>query len=109
MDESRRKFFGIGAAVAASLAIPAAAVAVDKTASEAVGPIMFEHTCDGGSSRYTPAEIAEMKESWPTRYVGCGTKFRWYFGTASMCPNCGFHYLVTIEDVKNNFYRRVSG
>ena len=60
MDQSRRKFFGIGAAVAAAAAIPAGAVEVDKAIDEAVGPIMYEHVCDGGKSRYTPEEIAEV-------------------------------------------------
>jgi hypothetical protein len=107
MDQSRRKFFGIFAAASAVAAIPAGAVVAEKAADEAVGPMMFEHTCDGGASRLTPQRVAEVQKDYPWTYRGCGTKFRWYFGTTAICPNCGYHYLLTIEDVKSNFYKRV--
>ncbi len=106
MDTSRRKFFGIGAAaVTAAVALPA--VAVEKPAEEAVGPMMFEHTCDGGASRITPQEVAEAQKECPWMFRGCGTKFRWWMGTVAMCPNCGYHYPLSLEDIKNNFYKRI--
>ena len=105
MDVSRRKLFGIGAAFAAAAAVPEIAEA--KPAEEAIGPMMFEHTCDGGASRNTPEYNKEIQREYPWMYRGCGAKFRWYFGTQAICPYCGYTYLVTIEDVKTGFYKRV--
>jgi hypothetical protein len=107
VDQSRRKFFGIGAAVAAAAAIPVGAIVTEKAAGEAVGPMMFEHVCDHGASRLTPEEVAEAQKEYTGAYRGCGTRFRWWFGTNAICPNCGWHYLLTIEDIKNHFYKRV--
>ena len=107
MNQSRRKFFGIGAAVAATAAIPAGAIVAEKAAGEAVGPMMFESVCDGGASRLTPEQVAEIQKEAPWMYRGCGTRFRWWWGTAAMCPICGYQYLVTLEDIKNHFYKRV--
>jgi hypothetical protein len=109
MDTSRRRFFGLGTAALAVAAVPVAAVEISKPSDDAVGPILLEHVCDAGSSRYTTKEIAEMKKDWPERYLGCGTKFRWYFGMMPICPNCGFHYQLTLEDIKTGFYKRISG
>ena len=106
MDQSRRKFFGIGAAVAAAAAIPAGAVEVDKAIDEAVGPIMYEHVCDGGKSRYTPEEIAEV-ESYRPRQWGCGTRFRWYFGVPPHCPKCGWAYDSTLKVLNSGIYKRI--
>jgi len=89
----------------AAAAIPA--VAAEKPADEAVGPMMFEHTCDRGASRLTPEEVTEIQKEAPWMYRGCGTRFRWWFGMPVICPNCGWHYVFTIEDVKTNFYKRV--
>ena len=44
MDQSRRKFFGIGVAVAAASAIPVGAIVAEKAADEVVGPILLERT-----------------------------------------------------------------
>ena len=105
MNLSRRKLFGIGTAAAAAAAVPEIADA--KPPSEAVGPMMFEHTCDGGASRVTPEIVRETQKEAPWMYRGCGTKFRWYWGTNAYCPNCGYCYLVTLEDVKSGFYKRI--
>jgi len=75
MDEPRRRFFSVGAAAAAALAIPAGAVAVEVT-DKAVGPIMYEHVCDGGRSRYSPEDLKWAEEHGRTQW-GCGTRFRW--------------------------------
>ena len=107
MDQSRRKFFGIGAAVAAAAAIPAGAIVAEKAAGEAVGPMMFEYVCDHGASRCTPEYIAEVQKESPWMYRGCGTRFRWWFGSMPICPTCGYCYQLTIEDIKNHFYKRV--
>ena len=105
MKTSRRNFFGFGAAIAAAAAVPEIADA--KPAEEAVGPMMFEHTCDGGASRMKPEEVAEAQKEYPWLYRGCGTKFRWWFGYHAVCPNCGYHYLQTMDDVKSGFYKRI--
>jgi anaerobic selenocysteine-containing dehydrogenase len=107
MDQSRRKFFGIGAAVAAAAAIPAGAIVAKKASDEAVGPMMFEHVCDHGASRYTPEYVNESQKDAPWRYRGCGTRFRWWFGVPPICPSCGWHYILTLEDIKTHFYKRV--
>lgn len=107
MDQSRRKFFGIGAAAVAAAAIPTGAVAVDKTVDEAIGPIILEHVCDGGKSHYTPKEVAEF-ESYGPRQWGCGTRFRWYFGVPPYCPKCGRAYEMTLAVLESGVYKRVS-
>jgi len=108
MDTSRRKFFGIGAAVAAAVAVPTGAVAVDKAVEEAVGPIMFEHVCDGGKSRWNPEDLAEYEKAFPGRKWGCGTRFRWYFGVPPVCPKCGWLYESRLEDLTSGVYKRIS-
>lgn len=109
MNQSRRRFFGLFPALAAATAIPNIAAVETKQADDAVGPIMFEHICDNGSSRYTTEELEEFKRTYPERYSGCGTRFRWYFGTMAICPNCGIAYSVSLDDAKKGFYKRVSG
>jgi hypothetical protein len=104
MDVSRRKLFGIGAAFAAAAAVPEIA---DAKPAEPVGPMMFEHTCDGGASRLTLKEVREVQKEAPWMYRGCGTTFRWYFGTLAMCPNCGYAYCVELKDIKSGFYKRI--
>ena len=105
MNLSRRKLFGIGTAVAAAAAVPEIADA--KPPSEAVGPMMFEHTCDGGKSRYTHQQVSDWEKECPWKTWGCGTTFRFWWGMPAHCPNCGYAYMVTIEDVKAGFYRRI--
>jgi hypothetical protein len=107
LDQSRRKFFGIGAAAVAAAAIPTGAVAGDKTVDEAIGPIILEHVCDGGKSHYTPKEVAEF-ESYGPRQWGCGTRFRWYFGVPPYCPKCGRAYEMTLAVLESGVYKRVS-
>ena len=106
MNPSRRKFFGIGAAAVAAAAVPAG-VSAEKPESASIGPMMFEHTCDGGASRHTPEEVAEVQKDYPWMYRGCGTRFRWWWGTPALCPNCGYAYQVNLEDIKTNFYKRI--
>ena len=104
---SRRSLFGFLPGLAA-LAVPEVAAAEkpeDKL--DQARPIILEHVCDHGASRYDPKELAEIQKEAPWIGVGCGTRFQWHWGTASICPNCGYHYLVTLEDLKNNFYKRV--
>lgn len=105
MDVSRRKLFGIGAAIAAAAAVPEIADA--KPAEEAVGPMIFEHTCDRGRSRHTEEEAKEIQKDAPWALVGCGTRFRWYWGTQAICPTCGWTYLLSLEDIKTGFYKRI--
>ena len=57
MKTSRRNFFGFGAAIAAAAAVPEIADA--KPAEEAVGPMMFEHTCDRGKSRLDAEQLKD--------------------------------------------------
>lgn len=111
MDQSRRKFFGIGAAVATAAAIPA--IAIEKKAKESVGPILLERTCDGGRSEMTAEDIqrweADLRDHYkgeiPAWFPGCGTKFQWYLsGGYPMCPNCGRAYLMTLEMLKSGKY-----
>jgi hypothetical protein len=111
MDQSRRKFFGIGAAFAAAAAVPVIATA--EPAKEAVGPILLERICDGGRSEMTAEEIKEweacmreygrdLSNRW---FPGCGTRFQWYLsGGYPMCPNCGRAYQMTLEMLKSGKY-----
>ena len=109
MDQSRRKFFGMGAALAAMSGIPVGAqLAVKEKKEEAIKPILLEHVCDCGASRVTAEEIAEARVYYPWAYIGCGTRFQWYWGTNPMCPTCGFVYNVTLDDLKSGFYKRIS-
>ena len=114
MDQTRRKFFGFGAAFVAAAAVPEVAQA--KPASEAVGPILLERICDGDRHKMTAEEIRNFDASitechgpdalrlhplWP----GCGTRFQWYFGGSyPICPNCGHMYQMTLEMLKSGKY-----
>jgi len=112
VDQSRRKFFGIGAAVAAASAIPAGAMVAEKSAREAVGPILLERTCDNGRGEMTAENVAAMDRSLieeygevPAWHRGCGIKFQWYLnGGYPMCPNCGRAYQMTLEMLKSGKY-----
>lgn len=105
MDVTRRKLFGIGTAAVAAAAVPAIADA--KPADEAVKPVILEHTCDGGASRITPEEVKEIQKEAPWMYRGCGTKFQFYWGNYAYCPNCGYAYICSLEDLKTGFYKRI--
>lgn len=107
MELSRRKVLSLGAVAAAFAAIPVAATIADNPKEKAVGPILLEHVCDGDKSRYTPEEIQEMGKDYPGRHWGCGTRFRWYLGVPPVCPNCGWRYLLSLEDLKNGTYKTV--
>jgi hypothetical protein len=113
MDQSRRKFFGIGVAVAAAAAVPAIAEAKP---TKAVSPILLERICDADRHKMTAEEIENfdalitechgpdalrLYPLWP----GCGTKFQWYFGGGyPYCPNCGRAYQMTLEMLKSGKY-----
>jgi len=97
---SRRGLFGLLPALA-TLAAPAIS-----ESSDPAGPIMYEHVCDAGRSRYTPEEIKWAEENGRT-YWGCGTRFRWYFGVPPYCPKCGWLYEMTIKVLESGIYRRI--
>jgi hypothetical protein len=99
---TRRKFLGLGAAVAAAVGMP---VAAEIKSPETVGPILLERVCDFNKSSYTAEGIREMEAArYPGWTWGCGTKFQWYFGSMCVCPNCGYHYLLTLEMLKSGKY-----
>jgi hypothetical protein len=109
MDESRRKFFNIGAVAIAAAAIPFGAIEINKTDDEAIGPIMYEHVCDHGKSGWNPKDLTEYEKEHPGRVWGCGTRFRWYFGVPPFCPKCGWAYEMTIKAISEGRYKLVSG
>jgi anaerobic selenocysteine-containing dehydrogenase len=96
----RRNFLqgcGLGVVVAA---VPAASYAVAKSKdSSVVGPILLERVCDHEKSRMSEEEWMYTKAH--SNYLGCGTRFRWYLGMSCICPNCGWTYIYTHEDLKN--------
>jgi hypothetical protein len=102
---TRRTLFSLFPALGA-LAVPVVAKADDP--EPAIQPIILEHTCDGGKSRYTSEEIREI-ESYGPRQWGCGTTFRWHFGVNPYCPNCGWAYEWTIPLLKRGVYHVVQG
>ncbi len=108
MDTSRRKFFGIGAAtLVVSAATSSAAAVGDSAEKEAIEPILLEHVCDEGKSRYSP-EYIKWREENTSRQWGCGARFRWYFGVPPICPNCGWQYELTLDMLKAGFYKRIT-
>ena len=86
----------------------AVAVPVIASAKPVIEPIILEHTCDGGKSRHTSAEVREI-ESYGPRQWGCGTTFQWYFGVNPYCPKCGWAYECTIPVLRQGIYRVVQG
>lgn len=102
---NRRNFltmFGIGAAAAA---VPAmATVPRSKNVSRAVGPVLLERVCDGERSKFTPEEWKHLDSTYPNHFRGCGTRFRWYWGCQCFCPECGWQYLYTIEQMRAKQY-----
>ena len=99
---TRRRFIGLGAAVAATVGMPATAV----EPRDVVGPILLERVCDYNKPSYTTEGVREMEAAhYPGWRWGCGTKFQWFFGMMCICPNCGYHYLMTLEMLKSGKYR----
>jgi hypothetical protein len=100
MKLTRRRLFGILPAAGVVAALP------DKATADPVRPIILEHVCDGGKSRYTPEEFIVARTF--RSFWGCGTRFQWHWGVNPYCPKCGWAYLCTVDDLKSSVYRRVS-
>jgi hypothetical protein len=104
IEIDRRSFltrFGWGAAAAA---VPLAPAVVSATPNDTVGPLLLERVCDWFEG-YTPEQKAEALKENPGRYAGCGIRFRWYFGSGCMCPQCGWTYCVTLEDIRSKRFQ----
>ena len=99
---TRRGLFGLLPALGVA-AIPSSA-----SAEPAIQPIILEHTCDAGKSRYSPDGVREAKAHGRT-YWGCGTTFQWYFGVSPYCPKCGYPYDAHLELLRTGIYRVVQG
>lgn len=100
---ARRDFLrdvGFGVAVAA---LPTASYATERAKDgNVIGPFMLERVCDHEKSRMSAEEWQDTIKR--TSYLGCGTRFRWYWGTACVCPNCGWTYLYTLKDLKDKVF-----
>lgn len=105
---NRRSLFKFLPALVSVAALPALeAKPIKKT-----GPILLERTCDRGWNSLTPEQQKEQtlyaqRQGFDVRiYQGCGTTFQWYFGGGGYptCPNCGYCYMVTLEDLKSGRY-----
>lgn len=99
---TRRGLFGLLPALGV-VAIPATA-----KPEPTIQPIILEHTCDAGKSRYTPDDVREV-EAYGRTYWGCGTTFQWHFGVSPYCPKCGWAYESQIELLRTGIYRVVQG
>lgn len=98
---NRRRFFGLLPAIGAVAALPAAsAVSELLPPRKVVAPILLERTCDGEWKNQKEYEAACANAGYRL-LRGCGTVFQWYAGMTVVCPNCGHHYLCTLEDVKS--------
>lgn len=112
---NRRQFGRIFAGVAASVAVPVAAVEVVKARESPpfdAGPFLLERMCDGGRAEMGgethDAWVAEFPEDCQKQYHrGCGIPIRWWFGMHSVCPRCGRHYLATHEQFRSGHFKQV--
>jgi hypothetical protein len=82
---------------------------------KAVPPVLLERVCDAGRSSMTAEEIlrqsAEVAQQRGEAFMlahpyfpGCGTRFQWYLGSGSQCPECGLLYVTDINDYKSGKY-----
>ena len=70
-----------------------------------VGPILCERYCDSGRELLKPSEMAAIyKGEVHSSTLGCGTKFRWYFGMMATCPKCGRHYDTPFSEATKKFF-----
>lgn len=109
MQISRRRVMGILGAVLAPSVPVAAAQMLPPT--KAVGPILLERVCDYGKSELSYGDICCIERDWMEAHPGagrklwgCGTRFRWYFGSFCYCPYCGHQYIFTLEMLKSGKY-----
>ena len=80
-----------------------------KTSKErVVGPFLLERGCDGGLGDMNEEDylnfIRERIDGKAKLPFHCGTRFRWYFGSACMCPECGILYNFTLSQLKSGKY-----
>ncbi len=95
------KALGIGASVSAVM--PATAYSKKPVKNRrVVEPILLERVCDGGKEEMPAEEYERMKRKGLN--LGCGTRFRWYFGSMAICPNCGRTHLYTMKQLKAEQY-----
>src|ERR1700723_3813229 len=99
---NRRRLFGLIPAVLAGAVLPASA---EILRPEKKGPILLERTCDGGWESQGQYDAAS-REVGCQLFRGCRTVFQWYWWLSGYptCPNCGYCYLCTLEDVKSGRY-----
>lgn len=91
---NRRKFFSALPAIFAGTA----ALSQDKAeASETPTPMLMETTC--------PWEMRDF-DSGELKYR-CGTVFRFWWGSAAICPKCYTQASVTMKDLQDGKVRRV--
>lgn len=101
---NRRNFLQSMAIGTLAVGAPAASCATKTTMhSDVIGPILLERVCDHEKSRMSAAEWKEFAAQYPG-HLGCGTRFRWYWGLVCICPNCGWTYLYTLNDLKNKVF-----
>lgn len=71
---------------------------------EVIGPILLQRQCDGGKADMSPQEwakiVAERLKGNPAFHGGCGTRFKWWWGSGAYCPNCGILYVTNLGELK---------
>ena len=77
-------------------------------AGEVIGPVLLERECDGGLGDMSEEERAEVIRARAAgeipRIAACWTRFRWWFGSGCMCPECGRLYNFTMGQYKSGKY-----
>lgn len=71
--------------------------------TQVIAPVLLQRQCDGGKGDMSPEEwakvlAARLIEGAPVH--GCGTWFQWYWGMNCVCPTCGRHWAVTLDDIR---------
>jgi hypothetical protein len=71
---------------------------------QVIGPILLQRQCDACKGDMEPAEWAKIiagklngEGPW---FLGCGTRFRWWWGSSAQCPSCGRVYMSDLDSLK---------